>query len=291
MALTLRLTRLLPSTTESADSVHRAVTARKSAAGPPAGLRATAHVTDTVVGGWPVTRVAPRSNATGAHLVYLHGGAYIQPLMRWHWSIVRALVAGGVTVSMPHYGLAPAHHADEAYAMLDELYDDLASSGHPVAVGGDSAGGGLAVGFALRVRDQRLQGSSRPTPSSLLLIAPWLDVTMSDPAAEALERGDPLLGIAGLREAGLLWAGATDPRDPQISPLFGDLHGLPPIHITQGDRDVLLPDVKTFARRVTDAGGEVELRITKGAFHVFVGAPWTPEARRAFRRMRTALRP
>lgn len=285
MTVTRKLTRLLPGAFRSAGSLRRAIDHRGAAAGVTAGVRRVARVRETAVDGWPVARLVPRRGATGAHLVYLHGGGYVQPLSVFHWWLLERLVGGGVSVSVPHYGLAPEHHADEAHAFLDELWRRETARHDRVFLAGDSAGGGLALAQAQRHRDAGL-----PTAGALLLFAPWVDVTMADPASAELGSRDTLLGVEGLREAGRLWAGDADPRDPSVSPLYGDLSGLPPVYTYQGDHDVLLPDVKTLTRRIQDSGGRAELRIARGGFHVHVAATWTPESRRALAHAQRVLR-
>ncbi|BDZ52010.1 hypothetical protein GCM10025867_42510 [Frondihabitans sucicola] len=99
-----------------------------------------------------------------------------------------------------------------------------------------------------------------------------------------------MLGAPGLAAAGRLWAGDLDPRDPIVSPLFGDLSGLPPVHTYQGDHDLLYADAEELTRRILRTGGLTELRVTRGGFHVFPGAPWIPEARLTLRRMSRVLR-
>ncbi|CAN5365964.1 hypothetical protein BH09ACT1_BH09ACT1_03200 [soil metagenome] len=180
-------------------------------------------------------------------------------------------------MTVPLYGLAPQHGVDEAYELLDAVYDDAVGRfGDRVFLAGDSAGGALAVGQAIRARY-----AGTPTAAGLILFSPWFDIDLGNPGITAIEAGDVMLGRDGLIEAGRLWAGDHDHRSPLISPLFADLAGLPPVHIYQGERDILAPDAELFVKRVRDAGGEARLHLTSGAFHVFVGAPWTPEARSA----------
>jgi len=142
----------------------------------------------------------------------------------------------------------------------------------PLVLCGDSAGGGLAVAQALR----------GPNVALLLLISPWLDITLADPAAAALEREDIMLGVEGMRLCGQAWAGSTDPRAPHLSPLFADLESLPPTHIFQGTRDLLLPDARTFAAKARASGVDVHLHEYPGGFHDFMGAPFLPESPDAF---------
>lgn len=254
---------------------------------PPRHITTRFHVTEDRVDGHLVYTVAPSECKTPVHLIYLHGGGYVAPLGSAHWVILQKLIeATGAAVTVPIYPLAPEHHYREAFAFLDQVCSRIFDQ-HPhgrVVFAGDSAGGGLALAQALRRRDlgQRL-------PESILLFAPWVDITMSNPEAAALEPVDVMLGMPGLVQAGIWWAGGDDPRSPLLSPLFGDLSGLPPVYIFQGTSDMLLPDVRRLHDAIADAGGAVQLFEYQGAFHVFVAASMTPEARDAFQRVAALL--
>jgi monoterpene epsilon-lactone hydrolase len=288
MAATRSLLYLFPRTTRSEQSVRREIAKRGTEAAPvPRVLRRVAVVTETTVEGQRVVRITPRRGATGAHLLWTCGGAYVYPALRTHWALLARLVrASGVTVTVPLYGLAPEHDVDDAVRLLDAVHDGLRAEGADVVhLGGDSAGGALALAQAMRHRD-----TGRPAAASVLLVSPWLDATLSHPEVPWLADLDPMLGRDGLVAAGAWWAGARDRRDPLVSPLFGDLTGLPPVFAYQGDRDLLVADAKELARGVGRVGGRIQLRLYRGAFHVFVGAPWTREARRATAHLAGVLR-
>jgi RND superfamily putative drug exporter len=112
-----------------------------------------------------------------------------------------------------------------------------------------------------------------------VLFSPWVDVTLANPAIEPLEARDTMLASAPLRTCGNWWAGQHATTDPVVSPLYADLSHLPPACIFQGDRDLFLPDVSLLHEHIVQAGGTSTLTIARGGFHVYVGAPWTPEAR------------
>ena len=290
MTLTRVLLRLLPTTTETAETALRFAQERTVPAAIPSRLRRIATVEETTVNGRRVVRLEPRAGArtpaSGAHLIYTHGGCYLYPITDVHWRLIGTLIRdSGVSVTVPLYGLAPEHTADEAYALLDRLYDDAVDEfGARVFLGGDSAGGGLALGQAVRYRD-----SGRRAPAGVLLFSPWLDVTMGNPAIAALEPLDHLLAPAGLVAAGTWWAGGLDPRSPLVSPLFDSLRSLPPVAVYQGGHDLLSADARLLSERILAVGGDVRLQFHPGAFHVFVGAPWTPEARSALRHAAAVL--
>src|SRR5690606_39067597 len=115
----------------------------------------------------------------------------------------------------------------------------------------------------------------------ILLFSPWLDVTLTNPGIARLERRDPMLSRPMLVQAGRWWAGGRDTRDPLVSPLHGDLTGLPPVTTYIGGRDILLPDAQELDRRIRAVGGTSRLREWASGFHVFMAALTTKEARAA----------
>jgi monoterpene epsilon-lactone hydrolase len=228
-----------------------------------------------------VYTLKPKSGGSSWHIIYTHGGAYVNALIKPHWSIIEALIkATGATATIPTYPLAPKHQYMEAYHELEQVYRRASQEVTPerIVLCGDSSGGGLALGQALYYRAQGL-----PLPGHLILFSPWLDVTMSNPEAKGLEpKVINMSHIDVLRDIGGWWAGSADPKTPVISPIFGDLHNLPPIQVYIGTRDVLLPDAKKLRDLVLAAGGQIQLYETNGGFHVFMGATFTPEAKRVF---------
>lgn len=248
----------------------------------PRGFQARFQVEETRVQGQPVYRVAPRERRSPAQIFYVHGGGFVSPLSLFHWTIIRTLIEyTGARVTIPTYPLAPVHTYKSAFPVLDEVYSRLLAEhpGDPVGFCGDSAGGGLALVQAMRCRDSGMR-----LPDCIALFSPWVDLTMSNPEAAALEAEDVVLGIPSLVQAGIWWAGGDDLRSPLVSPIFGDFSGLPTVYVFQGTADVLAPDARRLHDAVVEAGGTIELYEYTGAFHVFVGAPFTPEAKDAFSR-------
>lgn len=276
LAVTYELLRFRGVSTTSAELALSVATSREPAA-PTRALRRVAEVSERSVNGRTVYDITP-ANPSGRHLLYVHGGCYLYPVQTAHWGIIASLVENsGVTVTVPLYGLAPDHTVDEAYALLDDLEVEGAW------LAGDSAGGGLALGQAMRLRD-----AGRPA-GGVILISPWVDVTLENPAIPELQKRDRMLATPGLIAAGRLWAGPHDPHSPLVSPLFGDLAGLPPVHVFQGGRDILAADARLLVERIREAGGQAELEFVEKAFHDYPGAPWMPEAQRALRRMAELL--
>ena len=280
MALTRGLLRFTPTATATAESTRAKAERGLQPAEIPASLRRIAHVQRREIAGCTVYDLAPKRSTGGAHLIYLHGGAYAFPLLPAHWSIVGALLRrSGASVTVPLYGLAPGHGVTEAYALIDTVYDDAAARHERVYLAGDSAGGGLSLGQAARVRDDE-----RRPPAGVILFSPWVDATLKNPDVAGLALLDRMIAPAGLAAAARWWAGDVGVASPLVSPLFGDLAGLPPVHTHQGDHDILCADAVLLHEKLRAAGGISTLDLYPGAFHDFVGAPWTPEARLALRR-------
>ena len=249
--------------------------ARGSAAAPPP-RRLHGRLDVEWVAGFDVVRVAPSSGgvagtttAPGA-LVYLHGGAFRSGIARQHWDLIGQLAdATGRDVWVPRYGLLPEHTAEDARALLDALADRLRKVGR-VHVLGDSAGGNLAL---LAAQSWGEVGTG-PEVVGVTLIAPWLDLSLSNPRIPEVARVDPWLDPESVRPLGVAWAAGRDTQDPKVSPLFGRLTGLPPLAVLVGTRDVCLPDCEVLAARVTG----VRMRVEEGSPHVFPLLP-TPEGR------------
>lgn len=246
-------------------------------------VRQCCEIREERVLGQVVYTITPKSGASGWHIVYTHGGGFVNALVQPHWDIIEELIkATGATVTVPLYPLAPEHQYMETLQQLEQVYRGLLQHVPPerIIFCGDSAGGNLALTQALNYRERGL-----PLPSHLILFSPWLDLTLANPEAQTTEQNDPMLRISATQQYGRWWAGSTDPRTPLLSPINGDLRGLPPIHVYIGTDDILFPDTRILRERVAAAGGQIQVNEYPGAFHVFVGATFTPEARDAYRKI------
>ena len=270
-----------PKTLTSEETIRAALEKRAGPAEVPRSLARSCEVTSEDIGGRLVTTLTPKRGGTGVELVYLHGGAFVNAIVGAHWSIVRSLIKQtGATVTVPDYGLAPEHTVAEAYAFLAPILASVTarSDGRGTYVAGDSAGGALALGLAIHARD-----TVAAAPTGLFLFSPWLDVSMSNRAADTLVDADPMLDIDGLAWCGVQWAGDLSAKDPLVSPIFDDLHDLPPTYVYQGSYDIFLADVMKLAEKAPMAGMPLEVQLCPTGFHVFVGATFTPEAKDVFR--------
>lgn len=149
-------------------------------------------------------------------ILYLHGGAYINDASVYQWKFCDKIVQEtNAEVIFPIYPLAPNHTWAETYDLLTEVYQDILNdTDAPVIIMGDSAGGGLAVSFCEYLSEMNLE-----QPDKMILLSPWMDVSMSNPAAADYEASDPMLSAYGLIEMGKCWAGELELTDYRVSPM------------------------------------------------------------------------
>ena len=209
---------------------------------------------------------------------YYHGGAYInQPNPQQLTMAARTAKETGAEVVLVVYPKEPVYDCKTAYEQCISYYRNYLAENDcgKIVFMGDSAGGGLALGLAEALRDQGIRG-----PEELILISPWADVTMSNPEAAAYLEHDPMLGIDGLRRMGEVWANGLDLTDPRVSPLYGDLSGLPHVTLTVGTWEVLYPDIMLLKEKLDQAGTACDLIVGERMIHCYPIVP-VPEAKAA----------
>jgi len=246
---------------------------------PPSRLRKTFDVTSDEVHGYKVFGISPKGmseNATDHHILYIHGGAYVLDLQGLYWTALADIARrSGAAMTVPCYPMAPEAHWDESYAWMEGVYDALVAKvgSANITIMGDSAGAGFALGFT-----QKLQEKNKSLPGKMILLSPWLDVTMTDDRQPELEKVDAILGIDGLIAAGQWWAGdGADAAAAPVSPLFGPLEALPPIAVFTGGADILNPDARRF-RDMADANKiDISYHEADNMQHIWMMLP-IPEA-------------
>lgn len=273
----------------SAERTRRDIAARAlrpDRFGPPRGLERRARVSVSHARGWPVYDLSPRAGEPVRHVLYLHGGAYVSEIVSWHWWMLGRLVKdASCRCVVPIYPLGAALGASKTVAttvdIAAEVIEDVGAE--RVVLMGDSAGGGLALAAAQGLRDRGL------VPARVVLISPWLDVATDQPEQRAIEPRDAMLAIPGLVEAGRTYAGELPLDDPRVSPIHGELRGLPPISIFTSSEDLLAPDSHRLREACAQAGVPCELVDAPGMPHDWPLLP-TPEGRAGRRRIVALLR-
>lgn len=151
--------------------------------------------------------------------------------------------------------------------MVEPIYKDLIETvgNENLVLMGDSAGGGLSLGLAEKMNNE---GVSQP--SQIILISPWLDVSMSNPEIIKTDKNDPFLGIEGLATAGKSYAGSSDLSNYLVSPINGNIDGLAKITIFTGTYDILYPDAKKFNKLAKEKGITINYIEYPKMIHVWV---------------------
>ncbi|HEU5097610.1 MAG TPA: alpha/beta hydrolase [Roseiflexaceae bacterium] len=232
---------------------------------------------------------APDIEAQGA-LLFLHGGGYNAGSCVTHRAMAARLArATRARVLQIDYRLAPEHPCPAAIQDAARAYGWLIEQPIPaeqIAIGGDSAGGGLALATLIELRD-----SGAPLPAAGFLLSPWLDMALIGESMQTRAQIDPLSSYEGLLAAAQLYLGGRDPRDPQASPLYADPRDLPPLLIHVGDHEVLLSDATRLADRARAVGVQIQLEIWDEMWHVWhTWADDLPEAREAIARLGMFIR-
>lgn len=239
---------------------------------------------DRELAGVRVRRYEPTGPARGPELVWFHGGGWVTGSLDAVDPICRALLARTrAPLTSVDYRLAPEHPFPAAFEDCVAVLRAAAQRG-PVAVGGDSAGGGLAAAACSALREEGL-----PVVAQVLL-TPLLDATLSSPSVSALGRGFGLTRD-GLEQFVDLYLQGADPRDPRCSPaLAADLSGLPPAVVVSAECDPLRDEAAAYAERLARAGVRVEARQYAAMVHGFAGmSSITPVADEAMDWMVDAL--
>lgn len=232
------------------------------------------------VAGLPTEVVSPRrTQGQGPVLLYLHGGGFCVGSARTHRSLTTRLAAAGMTLWVPAYRLAPEHPQPAALEDALSSYRHLLRSGvppHQIVVCGDSAGGGLALSLALKLRD-----AGEPLPAGLMLLSPFLDTSLSGDTVRSASARDPMLHVDWLKQAVRWYA----PADGQAL-LEADLRGLPPMLIQVGDEEVLQSDSTRLSALAARCGVPCKLEVHEGRWHVFqLQAPFLSSAVSAVNRL------
>ena len=219
------------------------------------------------VKGWWCT---PEHPLPGSAIVYFHGGAYVLGSATAYRNFVGQIAARAKTaVFVVDYSLAPEQVFPAAVNDAKAVYLGLASSGFSrLVIAGDSAGGGLALSLLLLTTAAALKGES-PKALAAVVISPWTDLALTGDTIADRAGADPLLTPEALEEAAQLYLDHHDRRDPQASPLYGNMSGLPPVLFHVGEDEILLDDSRRFANQIEAAGGVAELHTWEGMTHVF----------------------
>jgi epsilon-lactone hydrolase len=238
---------------------------------------------DAALAGEWIEPAVPGHRARHGCILYFHGGGYVAMSPRTHRSLTSRLAAwSGVSLFALDYRLAPEHPYPAALVDAVAAYRGLTAAGldpRRIVLGGDSAGGGLALATLLALRD-----AGAPLPAAAILFSPWTDLAASGASMLTNAEADPLLNRVCAPQLAKYYLEDTPATDPLASPVYADLAGLPPLFLQVGGSEILLDDSRRVFANASRAGVEATLQIWPNVPHGWqVFAPVLPEARAALR--------
>lgn len=230
------------------------------------------NITETKLGGVNVLDIKPKNwHDNGKVLVYTHGGAYT--LLSANSTLSSSILAADATslrVISIDYTVAPLSKwnqtTDQVISVIEALKDQQGYSLDDIAIYGDSAGGGLATGSVLKMRD-----GGMGMPAAVVLWSPWTDVTQNGDTYFTLKDADPLLtNNPFLKNSADAYANPIDQKNPYVSPVYGNFSkGFPPTLIQGGTKEILVSDFVRLYQGLDQADVPVKLDIYEGMPHVF----------------------
>jgi len=244
---------------------------------PLAELKNTAVDVNGVPGEW----ITPPQVIDERVILYLHGGYYMVGSIQSHRNLAGNIAnAAQARALIIDYRLAPEHPFPAGIddALIAYLWlQDQGNRPDQIVLVGDSAGGGLVLAVLLALRER-----GKPLPAAAICLSPATDLTLSGESWKFNTKKELIVTPNIGEQIQSLYLGGINARNPLVSPLFGDLHGLPPLLIQVGSDEVLLSDSTSFAERARTAGVDVTLEVWPAMQHVWqFTASFVPEGRQA----------
>src|SRR5688572_4746437 len=243
-----------------------------------------AQLREDVLAGVPGLWVERESAQDARVVFYVHGGGLIAGSPRTHREfasrLARALAA---RVLLVDFRLAPEHPFPAALCDVRAVYSALCAAVAPrdISFGADSTGCALALALLVTLRD-----AGQALPANAFFLSAHFDLTLSGESLRSRAGVDPFTSAEALERACGWYAGGTERAAPLVSPLFADLHGLPRLCLQVGSDEILLSDSQRVAEKVRQQGGQAELRIWEGMWHVWQMFAELPEAAQALQELR-----
>ena len=233
--------------------------------------------------------ISPQEAPGDKLVLYVHGGGYVSGSCSDHRGVVaKFAAANGYRHLLFEYRLAPEFPfpaaLDDALAVYEYLLANGYNAGN-VLIAGESAGGGLSLALLLAIKEKGLE-----MPAAAVAISPWTDLSCSGESYHTKNK----VSVAPLDSWNVFaqhYAGGQDLTNPLISPIFGDLGGLPPLFINSGMDDELFDDGRVFAEKAREQGVDVTFRAGEGMLHCYpLLAPMFPEATAAMKEISDFIR-
>lgn len=234
------------------------------------------------IAGIRAEEIKPQAESTQL-IFHIHGGAFFLGSLGTHRAFMSELaVKTQMQVLHIDYPLAPEQRYPDIGDAIYDVYQMLLDQGtlpKDIIVSGDSCGANLALALLLRLKSE----DRSQLPSGLILMSPFLDLTLTSESLRYNQKHDALLSIEAL-EAGIQYyvPKNIDRSIPELSPLYGDFEGLPPTLVQIGSKEILLDDASRFYEKAKEADVKVSYKLYTGMWHNFqMFSPWFDEAKQA----------
>ncbi|MCM1007862.1 MAG: alpha/beta hydrolase [Ruminococcus flavefaciens] len=211
--------------------------------------------------------VIPKRTDMSGVILYLHGGGYVSGKMSYARGFATILAAfNHIKVLCVEYRLAPENKFPAALDDAYEVYGYLLSEGYSpndIVLCGESAGGGLVYSLALKIKENAM-----PMPTGIISISPWTDLTSSGDSYKYNRKNDPSM----TKERLAFFAGCytNDIKNKFVSPIFGDLDGLPPSIIFAGGAEIMLSDALDIHKKLLACGCKSQIHVAPEMWHIYV---------------------
>ncbi len=227
----------------------------------------------------PVWTIKPKGNSSEKHVLFLHGGGFSKGFLNFHWAFISKLVTKlNCSVSAPDYPLSVSSTVTEVFDFLVPLYQSMVREygASNIILMGDSAGGGMALSLAELLVEKRME-----QPAQLILLSPWLDITLTNPQIDDFEARELILDRKILQQLGKEYAGDIDETHFLVSPIYGAIKRVAPTTVLIGSEEIFLPDCRKLKVRAESEPMVFNYREFKGMVHNWMFLP-IPDAKKAF---------
>ena len=216
------------------------------------------------------------------HIIYFHGGAYTLQANIVHWKIVNSILSAvPCKLTFINYPLVPEYTCIDCIKIVNAIYKNLIEKNDKeIVLMGDSAGGGLAIALAQNIADE----NTNPKPKKIVLLSPWLDVSMEDDISKERQDKDLMLDKQTLKIVGQRYAGKLNTKNYLCSPLYGDIDNIGNIALFTGTNDVLNIQAKKLKEKASKCNSTLSYYEYADMQHVWMGLPM-PEASDAIDKM------
>ncbi len=213
--------------------------------------------------------LTPKTDKKKKVILYLHGGAYVGEIETEHWLFFNEIIKDtNATIIVPDYPLTPQYNYEDVFNMVVPLYEKILEkvNKEDLILMGDSAGAGMSLALVQKIVENKFD-----QPSKTILISPWLDVTMSNPEIDEVQKNDKKLNKSLLKIVGTLYAKTEEnTQNYLVSPIYGKLKQIDNLIIYTGTNDILNPDVHILEQKLKSNGINVKINEFAGAIHNWI---------------------